>query len=521
MTNYDHHRTPCPVVSAESRLQSLILAHLKSMAMVVTITGAFAMTHSYALASEPLSPKLWVVDHHAFLLKADGTLWAWGDNSNYALGLGDNQDRYMPTLVDANTNQWVDLAPGVSFTLARKADRTLWAWGNGGKQLGLSGTALAEWPTQVGIDTDWIAISAHITPSMGIKSDGTLWTWGENRFGSLGQGDTGDKIIPTQVQITGPWAKATATWNRAYVIKTNGELWTFGQNAYGSLGIGEPLPSTCNPPGTFDGSCNAPMKIGAENKWLYISAGYDHTLALKKDHSLWVWGNNGDGELGAAVPTGYGSYQSSPVMAGVDKDWTQVSAGRFFSLGIKSNGTLWAWGYNGDGMLGLDDYDRRITPTNVPSKLPLGNQWLEVSAGRNFALARATDGSVWAWGNNAFGQLGLGVNGGGYKVPTQIAKSDHIATTRKPSQLNLVRFNGWSTILTNTDSQGRNLVISAIATRGPISVAHNCPETLKWSAHCRIRVSARRLTPVKEGAIVIRTPGVMTGEITVPVTIRK
>ncbi|WP_339787714.1 hypothetical protein, partial [uncultured Imperialibacter sp.] len=131
-----------------------------------------------------------------------------------------------------------------------------------------------------------------------------------------------------------------------------------------------------------------------------IAAGDFHNLFIKEDGSLWAWGENSYGELGIGV-TGD---QSSPVRVGVESDWTKVSAGWSYSVGIKTDGTLWAWGRNQFGRLGDGTSEDRLTPTQIGTS----TDWLDVGAGREHVLAIRSDGTLWAWGRNNQGQLGDG-----------------------------------------------------------------------------------------------------------------
>ena len=134
-----------------------------------------------------------------------------------------------------------------------------------------------------------------------------------------------------------------------------------------------------------------------------VSAGSYHSLAVCSDHTLWAWGSNNCGELGQG-DSGYFTERLSPVRVGSDSDWVAVSAGDYYSLGLRLDGTLWAWGGNGAGVLGLGDTTGRLVPEQVGSD----SDWVAVSAGSSHCLGLRSDGTLWAWGSNYCGQLGLG-----------------------------------------------------------------------------------------------------------------
>ena len=143
---------------------------------------------------------------------------------------------------------------------------------------------------------------------------------------------------------------------------------------------------------------------GAVDKPL-ISAGYTHTLGIQKDGTLWAWGDNTYGQLGLGDHT----QRKSPTQVGTGwvylaAGWVAVATEWVHSLGLKADGSLWAWGFNVCGQLGLGDNTDRHSPTQVQ----VGTRWVAVAAGSYHTLGLKADGSLWAWGDNAYGQLGLG-----------------------------------------------------------------------------------------------------------------
>jgi len=145
------------------------------------------------------------------------------------------------------------------------------------------------------------------------------------------------------------------------------------------------------------------LTAAAQNPcWSEVAAGLTHTLALKTDGTLWAWGDNGEGQLGF----GNNDNQNTPQQVGTDNNWKSISAGYYYTLALKTDGTLWAWGDNIDGQLGLGNNDSKNTPQQVGTD----NNWESIAAGSTHTLALKTDGTLWAWGENVDGQLGLGNN---------------------------------------------------------------------------------------------------------------
>ncbi|SEH06508.1 Regulator of chromosome condensation (RCC1) repeat protein [Candidatus Venteria ishoeyi] len=142
------------------------------------------------------------------------------------------------------------------------------------------------------------------------------------------------------------------------------------------------------------------MQIGQDNNWVDISCGGGHSLAIKSNGTLWTWGANNTGQLGIDSI----SSSTYPLQVGNDTSWVAISAGYEFSLGLKSDWTIWSWGFNGNGQLGTGASSQE----NVPIQIGQGTDWTKIEAGSAYSFAIKSDSSLWAWGFNAVGQLGDG-----------------------------------------------------------------------------------------------------------------
>jgi len=292
---------------------------------------------------------------------------------------------------------------------------TLLAWGrNHNEDLGFNTFQdSVTTPTQVGTDTDWKSIVDGNDHGLGIKDDGSLYAWGRNTYGEMGTATT-VLSAPARIGTDTNWDSLSAYNYVTMGLKGDGTIWMWGKNDYGHLGSGILASST-------------PMMIGTETDWNQIAVGYFAAFALKNDGTLWAWGSDTYSLLGQGVAM---PVTHEPIMVGSDTDWDQVSAGYNYVLGLKSDGTLWGWGYNRQSQLGMIGSNFYSVPTQIGSD----SDWSKVSAGYQHALAVKSDNTIWGWGVNSYSQAGTSATGN-VSVPTMIgtgtdwwdvaAKNDH------------------------------------------------------------------------------------------------
>ena len=280
-------------------------------------------------------------EYFSMVIKNDSTIWGLGQGVFGQLGNGTSNNTTCPTRVN-NPLYWQSVTTGDMHTIAIRFDGTLWAFGddrNG--QLG-DGTAIfgkyVYSPEQIGIATNWKTISAGHLYTVAIKADGTLWAWGDNHTGKLGDGTTVDKYIPTQIGTSTDWQIISAGTEHTLAIKTDGTLWAWGDNYYGNLGNGTTNPSPAL----------SPIQIGTDNNWKSVSAGNAFSVGIKSDGTLWTWGYNINGQLGDATNID----KHAPTQTGTGANWKSVSAGDNHCIAVKTDGTLWGWGYNAYGQIG-------------------------------------------------------------------------------------------------------------------------------------------------------------------------
>ncbi len=290
--------------------------------------------------------------------------------------------------VDAD---WAAISAGSRHSCGIRTNHTLWCWGwNRAGQLGLGDLERRTSPTRVGTRTDWVGIVSSYDHTCATRSNHTLWCWGSGRNGQLGLGDTTGRDTPTRVGTGADWAVVSAAgFAHTCGIRTDHTLWCWGNNANGQLGLG----------GTV--ARKSPAQVGTGTHWTGVKAGDSHTCATRTNHTLWCWGYNANGQLGLGDTTD----RTAPTRVGTDADWTEVGAGDgYHTCGVRTDHTLWCWGYNGQGQLGVGNTTGRTVPTRVGSD----TDWAHVIAGHRHTCATRTDHTLWCWGHNDYGQLGLG-----------------------------------------------------------------------------------------------------------------
>jgi alpha-tubulin suppressor-like RCC1 family protein len=365
-------------------------------------------------------------------------LWAWGRNSDGQLGTNNITHRSSPVQTVSGGTNWtqVELGNGVvslvqkGLTAAIKTDGTLWMWGNNDDgELGDNTRTDRSSPVQtVAAGTNWKKVSASTNTNTvvalristaAIKTDGTLWTWGNNSLGQLGTNNITHRSSPVQTVSGGTnWKEISVGGAFMGSIKTDGTLWLWGRNTDGQLGVNDVVHRS------------SPVQVlGGGTDWKYIACCPFHTGAIKTDGTLWMWGDNTNGNLGDGTIT----RRSSPVqtIAG-GNNWKQLSGGNRHTVAIKTDGTLWTWGINSDGQLGDNTRTDRSSPVQTVAG---GTNWKQGAAGTTHTAAIKTDGTLWLWGDNGEGRLGdnttssksspIQVLGGGTYWKQVSARSQH------------------------------------------------------------------------------------------------
>lgn len=337
--------------------------------------------------------------YHSLALRMDGSVWAWGENLNGQLGDGTTTRRSVAARVPGVSGA-VALGGGGLHSLALGTDGAVWTWGSNTEgQLGTANRTNSLTPVRVQGLSDVVAIDGGDAHTLAQRADGTLWAWGDNGYGQVGNATLVDQLSPVQVLAASARGMVAAgTWF-SYVLRTNGTVWGFGLNENYQIGTTSPF------------TVPAPAQVTGIDNVRAVSAGHDFVIALRSDGTVWGWGNNGRTQLG----DGTAANRATPtrVVDPADTSGTRplsnvaaVSAGFSHTLALSSDGTVWAWGYNDFGQIGDGNTSSYVRP--VPVKVLNLGDVVAVSAGRSHSLALSSDGTVWAWGGNADGELGNG-----------------------------------------------------------------------------------------------------------------
>jgi alpha-tubulin suppressor-like RCC1 family protein len=233
----------------------------------------------------------------------------------------------------------------------------------------------------------------------------TPWAWGYNLDGELGNGTNVGSATPLQVSGLGGVTAIAAGLSHSLAVKSDGTAWAWGFNAYGQLGNGTTTNSS------------TPVEVSSLTGVTAIAGGSAHSLAAKSDGTAWAWGNNFSGQLGNGTTTN----STTPLQVSGLTGVTAIAGGFAHSLAAKSDGTVWGWGYNHYGQLGNGTNVNRTTPVQASGLS--GVTAVASQAQANHSLALKSDGTVWAWGLNNYGQLGNGTTNGSNPNPTAVQVS--------------------------------------------------------------------------------------------------
>lgn len=336
---------------------------------------------------------------HTVALHRDGTVWAWGSNMSRAIN-DSFEISYNSPMEIQNLNNIISISSGTAYTVALSNDGTVWALGgNHSGQLGDGTTTDRRAPVQVqGLNNITAIATGDWHYTVALRDDGTVWTWGNNRAGQLGNGTSGlddYRTIPGLVQdldnVIAIAASATSGSAHTIALRNDGTVWAWGSNSAGQLGDDTTTART------------TPVQVQNLDDVTAVAAGGRHTVALRSDGTVWAWGSDSSGQLGISCTTRL-SVNRRPMQVYNLDDVVAIGAGASYTMALRSDGTVWAWG---EGLLG-DGNGARVRRTEPVQILSLSNI---VAIAADGSVAIRDDGTVWTWGSNSTGQLGNGTRG--------------------------------------------------------------------------------------------------------------
>uniref|UniRef100_A0A061R4H9 Regulator of chromosome condensation n=1 Tax=Tetraselmis sp. GSL018 TaxID=582737 RepID=A0A061R4H9_9CHLO len=390
-----------------------------------------------------------------------GRAFMWGCNNNGELSLNDVERRTNPHAIPTPGGvAYTQLAPGASHVLAVNRNGDLFGWGRNDRgQLGLAYTTLSEMRPQLiasisSADVEAVATGGfayeYQAHSLAVTSSGKVFTWGWNAFGQLGLGllAAGSATPARLFDLEKPVSLhiiECGQYNTGAVVskKQKSGLKMWGPNFDGQLGY------------RFNelGPVVSPNDVESliDTNIVELSLGYQHVLALDAEGTLHVWGGNRYGQLG----TGDSRERNRPTVVRAFRGdrVVHVAAGQHCSFAVTEKGEVYAWGYNENFELGLGLGVSRNSPQLVGTLS--GKNVTRIVAGGYHALAVTGLGEMYAWGNNVYGQLGLG-HFDEVQVPTRVSGMPQLAQPMNPPPSDaLLRGNGHEWLFPPAKSVGK------------------------------------------------------------------
>ncbi len=268
----------------------------------------------------------------------------------------------------------------------------LLCWGdNAAGQLGTADTMPRSVPTRVGSASDWVQVEAGASSSCARRAGGSVWCWGDNSAGQLGVADLAGRTEPAFVSLPASASVVSLNHRHGCALLSGGALFCWGENEEGQLGQGDVHPGA---------DALQPVQVESDVAFRQVDTGDGHTCAIKADRTLWCWGRNVRGELGLGEGAP-GQVRTPTQVAGAD--WSAVFAGQDHTCALKTDGSLHCTGLGEFGQLGLGNRDSRSTFARVGAET-----WSTYGTNTFASCGIRGQGSLYCWGRNVEGQLGTG-----------------------------------------------------------------------------------------------------------------
>lgn len=340
----------------------------------------------------------------------EGVLWAWGSNDYGELGDGTTVERACPVPVRAPSDI-IAIEAGPSAVHVLRGDGTVWGWGyNLDGKLGDGTEVPRRAPVQVKGLTDVVAIASW-DATYALKADGSVWAWGSNHGGQLGDGTESPRSTPGRVAGLPKIVGIAASGGTGFALAADGTVWAWGDDGCGELG-GAQRRNEYRPAQVL---CFKDGQHWTLERVTAICAGIFSGYALRNDGTVWSWGANDLGQLGNGetinamqnLLAATGRHNAASPVLGLS-DVVAISSKGVTAYALRSSGTVWAWGSNEYGQLGTGSTHPRHS--TVPVQVRGLTGVTAISSNGDSAYALRSDGTVWAWGENDYGELGDGTH---------------------------------------------------------------------------------------------------------------
>ena len=344
-------------------------------------------------------------------------LFSWGSNANQGqLGQNNRTDLSSPTQIGTE-GKWQTASGHANGQGGIKSNGTMWAWGeNATGELGQNDKTLRSSPVQVGTNKNWKSLQWGNSTCWALTDGGTMYAWGINPAGQFGSGDVISRSSPIQIGESGIWSSVQQAGNgTGAAVKKAGGLWRWGANNNGELGMNSR---------TYYSS---PIQIGS-GTWKSFGGGKDFNVGVSDSGQLFTMGRNNVGQLGLNEG-GPSARQSSPTQVGSGTDWASATGGKYWAAALKTDGSLYAWGVNNNGNLGQNS---RLPSDNtgISSPVQIPGTWSHIRGNNGGFIGGKADGTMWVWGYNNPGILGLNStypSDPGRSSPTQLPGTWNVA----------------------------------------------------------------------------------------------
>jgi alpha-tubulin suppressor-like RCC1 family protein len=274
------------------------------------------------------------------------------------------------------------------------ADGQLFCWGEGaGGRLGVGDVRNRSAPARVGSFNDWLQVATGESHSCAVSSPGLVYCWGSSDSAQLGVGDTDERRQPAALPFAKLVREVACGGTSCCAIDSDAELWCWGDNLEGKPGQDDLY-------GSPDVMSPLRVRVAQGTRWRTLAIGQGHVCAIQDDGSLWCWGRNTNGQLGIGLEPGQ---TRVPGRVGSDSDWIAIAAGQHHSCGVRDDGSLWCWGEN--AFFELAAPDAAMTYPQ-PREIGAAIEWASVAAGWFHTCAIARDARLFCWGRAIEGQLG-------------------------------------------------------------------------------------------------------------------